>query len=169
MSKRAFVAVLILAQGLGLGAALAAPGQGQAAVQPRTRLRERIGDLYLLRLTRALELTEDQTAKLYPLLTRTERDKAELQRRLNLDMRDLRAELAKARPREETLALLTGRVREAREGTRRIEAEVEAVLDRVLTPFQKARYLVFTADFLRSVGENLERVRGPRSPLKRNP
>jgi Spy/CpxP family protein refolding chaperone len=166
MRKQALAAVLIL--GFALGAVPAAGG-GQAGTPARARVRERIGDLYLLRLTRALDLTEDQTAKLYPVLTRAEKDKAELQRRLNLDMRDLRAELAKARPEEETLARLTAGVREARDGIRRLETEVDAALDRVLTPLQKARYLVFTADFLRSVGENLERIRGLRPALKRTP
>jgi Spy/CpxP family protein refolding chaperone len=166
MRKQALAVILVL--GFGLGTVFAAGG-GQAEPPGRARLRERIGDLYLLRLTRALELTEDQTAKLYPLLTRAEKDKAELQRRLDLDMRDLRAQLAKARPKEEDLALLTSSVREAREGIRRIEADVDAALERVLTPLQKARYLVFTADFLRSVGENLERIRGLRAPLKRTP
>ena len=64
--------------------------------QARTRLRENISDLYLLRLTRALDLTEEQTAKLYPFLTRVEKEKAELQRRMGPDLRDLRGELAGA-------------------------------------------------------------------------
>lgn len=166
MRKHALAMILVL--GFGLGTVFAAGG-GQAEPQGRARLRERIGDLYLLRLTRALELTEDQTAKLYPLLVRAEKDKAELQRRLNLDMKDLRAELARERPKEEALFLLTKGVRETRLEIRRIDDGVEAALDRVLTPVQKARYLVFTVDFLRSVGENLERARGLGAPLKRSP
>lgn len=166
MRKQALAVVLML--NFGLGAAFASGGS-QDEPQGRARLRERIGDLYLLRLTRALDLTEDQAARVYPLLIRAEKDKAALQRRLNIGMSDLRAELAKARPKDEALALLTRGVREAREGIRRVDAEMEAALDGVLTPVQKARYLVFTADFLRSVGENLERVRGLRPPLKRNP
>jgi outer membrane PBP1 activator LpoA protein len=167
MKKQALAAVLILV--FLAGAALAAPRRGQAGTQARNRLLERISDLYLLRLTRALDLTEEQTAKLYPLLVRAEKDKAELQRRMGLDLRDLRAELSKEQPREETLVLLTDRIRKSREETRRIDADVDASLDRVLTPVQKARYVVFTVDFLRSVGENLERARGLRTPLKRRP
>jgi len=167
MRKHALAMMLVL--GFGLGTVFAAAGGGQAEPQGRARLRERIGDLYLLRLTRALELTGDQTAKLYPLLVRAEKDKAELQRRLNLDMKDLRAELARERPEEEALFLLTKGVRETRREIRRIDDDAEAALDRVLTPVQKARYLVFTVDFLRSVGENLERARGLRAPLKRTP
>jgi len=167
MKKQALAAVLIAA--FSLGSALAAPGRGQAGGQARNRLRERISDLYLLRLTRALDLTEEQTARLYPLLTRSERDKADLQRGMAADLRDLRAELARERPREEALLRLTARIRQARDETRRIEADIDASLDRALTPLQRARYVIFTVEFLRGLQEKLDRVRDLGPPLKRTP
>jgi Spy/CpxP family protein refolding chaperone len=166
MKRHALIGVLIL--GLAVGALAAqAGGQGQSMAQ--VRLRERIGDLYILRLTRALELTEEQTAKIYPVLVRVEKDKAGLQRQLGLDMRELRAELARPRAGEERLLELVGLIRGSRQAIRALDDEVESVLDKVLTPVQKARYLVFTVEFLRSVGENLDRARGLRAPVKRNP
>jgi Spy/CpxP family protein refolding chaperone len=162
------VAGLILCFGLGFRPAVLAARQGDP--QARWRLRERISDLYLLRLTRALDLTEDQTAKLYPLLTRVEKEKAELQRGLGLDLRDLREELARTPAGEKTLMSLVEKIRRARLAIRVKDDEVEAVLERVLTPVQRARYLVFTVDFLRTVGENLDRVRGGgRGLIKRTP
>jgi len=166
--KRTMTAVCLLFF-LAFGAASMAWGSQQGEPQNRQRLRERISDLYLLRLTRALELTEEQTARIYPLLTRAEKDKAELQRRMSAGLQALRAHLAQDRPKEETLILLTNGVREAREDIRRIEAEVDAALDDVLTPLQRARYVVFTVEFLRGTWENLERARGLRAPLKRTP
>jgi hypothetical protein len=133
------------------------------------RIRENISNLYLLRLTRALDLSEEQTAKLYPLLTRAEKEKAGIQRRMGLDLRDLRAELAKAGAGEQRILEMVARITEARSAIRRKDDEVEGVLDGVLTPVQKARYLIFTVDFLRSIGENLERARGLRGPMKRTP
>jgi Spy/CpxP family protein refolding chaperone len=130
--------------------------------QTRARLRERISDLYLIRLTAALELTEDQTAKIYPVLTRVEREKAALQRDMGRDMRDLRAELGKAAPGQAEVQALTDRIRLARRALREKDEAAEAALDLVLTPLQKGRYLLFTVDFMRRVGENLGRVRrGP--------
>jgi len=137
--------------------------------QARVRLRERISDLYLLRLTRALELTEDQTAKLYPLLTRVEKEKAALQREMGLDLGDLRAELAKTPPGDEAVLRLTDRIRQARRAIREKDDSVEAALENILSPVQRARYLVFTVDFLRTVGENLGRTRGNRPLPKRTP
>lgn len=144
-------------------------GAGQASAQQGGRLRERISELYLLRLTRALDLTEEQTAKVYPLLTRAERDKAALQREMGLDLRSLRDELARPEPRDKELLALVDRIRESRREVREKDEEVEAALDGILTPAQRARFLAFNIEFLRNVGENLGRARGLRGALKRSP
>jgi hypothetical protein len=164
--KRLILAVLGLA--LAAGPVSASPGDPQEAV-PRPRLRENLSDLYLVRLTRALDLSEAQAAKLYPVLTRAEKDKATLQGRMGDDLRDLREELAGPSVREGRVAELVTRIREARRAVRQREDEVEAVLEAQLTPVQRARYVLFTVDFMRSVGENLQRVRGQRGVLKRIP
>jgi Spy/CpxP family protein refolding chaperone len=154
---------------LTLGAWAAALGAQAGETPARAGLRQRISDLYLLRLTRALDLTEEQAAKVYPLLTRVEKEKAGLQRRMGLDLRDLRAELAKTPPGEAELPGLVDRIGETRRAIRRKDEEVEAALDRILTPVQRARYLIFNVEFLRNIGENLGRARGARAPLKRTP
>jgi Spy/CpxP family protein refolding chaperone len=156
-TTRMTVPGLVLALALNLAPAATAGQTGDPQI--RARLRERISELYLLRLTRALELTEEQTARLYPVLTRVEKDKADLQRDMGRDLRDLRAELAKPRPGEKEVLGLVDRVRRARRAIRGLDEQVEAALDEALTPVQKGRYLVFTVDFLRSVGESLGRVR----------
>jgi Spy/CpxP family protein refolding chaperone len=166
-TRHLIIAVVILGLGLGAQPALSAARQGDP--QARLRLRERLSDLYLLRLTRALDLTEEQTAKLYPLLVRVEKEKAELQRGMGLDLRDLRAELLRAPAGEKTILGLVERIRQARQAVREKDDEVEAVLERVLTPVQRARYLIFTVDFMRTVGENLDRARGGRGFVKRTP
>ena len=167
MKKCAPTAVLVLALALGTLAPLQGSLQGDP--QARMRIRENISNLYLLRLTRTLDLTEEQTAKLYPLLTRVEKEKAGIQRRMGQDLRDLRAELAKTGAGEQRVLELVARVRDARLAIRQKDDEVEGVLDGVLTPVQRARYLVFTVDFLRSIGQNLEKARGLRAPIKRTP
>jgi Spy/CpxP family protein refolding chaperone len=163
------VAACLMGAALIFGAcSLARAGQASDPAQ-RAGLRERIGELYLLRLTRVLDLTEEQTAKIYPLLTRVEKHKAEIQRRMGEDLRALRDELAKTPPDDKELLALVERIREARQAIRKSDEEAEAALDRVLTPVQKARYLVFNIEFLRNVGENLGRLRGGRPAMKRTP
>lgn len=167
--KTKHILVAGLVGGLALGGWSFALGGQAADNPPRAGLRERISDLYLLRLTRALDLTEEQTARIYPLLTRAEKDKAALQREMGLGLRDLRAELAKTPPGEESLLGLVDKIRGARRAIRQKDEEVEAALDGILSPVQRARYLVFTVEFLRNMGENLGRARGARAPLKRTP
>ena len=152
------------------GVVWSAPPRGlQGEPQVRSRLRDNISDLYLIRLTRALELTEDQTARLYPLLTRAEREKSAIQGRMGADLKDLRRELAGSPVEEGRILELVARIREARRAIRAKEDEVDAVLERSLTPVQRGRYIVFTVEFLRSVGENLQRARGQRAIIKRIP
>jgi hypothetical protein len=167
MKKCASIAGLVFL--LAFGTWLPAKGSQQRDPQYRLRLRENISNLYILRLTRALELTEEQTAKAYPLLTRVEKDKADLQRRMGQDLRDLRAELAKSQPGEEKILELAARIRAGRRTIRQKDNEVEDALDGILTPVQKGKYVVFSIDFLRGLGENLERARGQRAPIKRTP
>jgi Heavy-metal resistance len=147
----------------------APPGGQREETQPRARLRERISDLYLLRLTRALDLTEEQAAKVYPLLTKAEKVKSGLQSRMGLDLRDLRRELAGSPVEERKVLELVAGIRGARQAIRQTEDNVEAALEGILTPVQRARYLIFTVDFLRSVGENLDRARAGRGLTKRSP
>jgi Spy/CpxP family protein refolding chaperone len=163
------VAVCLMGAALMFGAwSLARPGQASDQAQ-RAGLRERIGELYLLRLTRVLDLTEQQTAKIYPLLTRSERHKAEIQRKMGQDLRALREEMDKTPPEDKELLALVNRIREARLAIRKSDEQTEAALDGILTPVQRARYLVFNIEFLRNVGENLGRIRAGRPALKRTP
>lgn len=167
MKRQALAALLVMGCALGTLAAAQAGRAGESPAQ--ARLRERIGDLYILRLTRALDLTEEQASRIYPLLVRAEKDKAALQRSLGLDMGELRALLAKSPAGEARLLELVAGIRETRRSIRAIDDEVESALEAALTPVQKARYLIFTVEFLRGVGETLERARGARTPIKRSP
>ena len=88
---------------------------------------------------------------------------------MGADLRNLRQELAGSPVNEVRILELVARIREARRAIRVKEDEVEAVLEGSLTPVQRARYVVFTVEFLRSVGENLQKARGQRAIIKRIP
>jgi len=65
-----------------LGAALPVRAQDAppAPAPDRQSVRQNLSTLRLLRLTEALELTEVQTAKIFPFLTRVEKDKLSIQK-----------------------------------------------------------------------------------------
>jgi hypothetical protein len=135
----------------------ARPLQGEP--QTRARLRDNINTLRLLRMTEALDLTEAQTAKLFPALNRIEKDKAELQRRMGVEIRDLRAALDKSPVQDADILALVRRIKEIRESVKQKDEELEALLDENLTPVQKGRYLIFLVDFAKGLGEKLNRAR----------
>jgi Spy/CpxP family protein refolding chaperone len=157
MNRRKIVAVLLFCLILGTRALAQVP-QGDAQV--KSRLRNNINTLRLLRLTEALNLTEDQTAKLFPALTRIDSAKLELQRQMGTEIQDLRVYLSKGDVRNEELLGRVKTIKELRQQIRAKDEEVDAVLDANLTPVQKAKYMLFLVDFARGLGETLNRARG---------
>jgi Spy/CpxP family protein refolding chaperone len=140
-------------------AAAAAAGPVQGAPQARAKLRDNINTLRLLRMTEALELTEAQTAKLFPALTRIDKERAELQDRIGADLRELRAAVGRSPVREADILAIVQRIREMRGSIRQKDEEFDAVLDESLTPVQKGKYVIFLVDFARGLGEKLKEAR----------
>ena len=131
----------------------------QGDPQARARLRNNINTLRLLRMTEALDLTDEQTAKLFPALTRIEKEKAEIQNRMGIEIRNLRLALKGEPVREADIMTLVNRIREMRQSIKQKDEAFDAVLDANLTPVQKGKYLIFLVDFARGLGEKLNQVR----------
>lgn len=132
------------------------PGQEPAY---RERIRENIHRLRLLRMTEALELSEEQTAKIYPAATRIEREKAALSGKIGQEIRDLREMLRGETQDKQKLADKVRLIKELRKAVLEKDQEFEAMLEGNLTEVQKAKYLLFALDFYRGLGEKLERAR----------
>ncbi len=131
----------------------------------RERIRENIHRLRLLRMTEALELTEEQTAKIYPAAARIEREKAALSMKMSKEIQDLRAMLRGETLDEQKLAVKVRSIKGLRKAILERDQEFEAMLEVNLSEVQKARYVVFALDFYRGLGEKLERAR--QVPLKK--
>lgn len=140
----------------GLAAAQSSPGWRGPN---RDRLRENLNRLRLIRMTEALDLTEEQAAKIYPVASRIEKDKAELVRQLGDEMDDLRELVEETSPKPEELASRVGAIRRLRRSLQEKDAEFEVFLDANLSEIQVAKYVVFQADFNRAMGERLNRAR----------
>ena len=146
---------------------LAAPRQGNP--QARARVRANINTLKLLRMTEVLELTEDQTVKLFPALTKIDKEKAEFQRRMGVEIFDLRAALQKEHVQDADVLARVRRIRDIRDSVKRKDDEFDAVLDANLTPVQKGKYLIFLVDFARGLGEKLNQARQGRGNISQKP
>jgi Spy/CpxP family protein refolding chaperone len=165
--KKLTVGVLSLA--LAAGSLFAAGGRGQAgpgqagpAERPSrmsSRIRENIITLKLLRMTQALDLTKEQTAVLYPVLTRLENEKYDLTRTLNEAMIELRLLVREDTPDERRLGEALATIDRTRNDIRAKDKEMDDFLKARLSVVQEAKYVLFSVEFYRGLGERLERLR----------
>ncbi len=132
----------------------------------RQRIRENIHRLRLLRMTEALGLSEAQTAVIYPAATRIENDKQLILREIGTELRRLQDLLDEGKDDEAGLLNSVARIKELRQDFFQKDREFEDLLERNLSPLQKAKYLLFSAEFYRGLTEGL---RGRRPPARGRP
>ena len=120
---------------------------------------DNISTLYLLRMVQVLDLTEEQTAKIFPMVTRVEKEKREMNRTIGLLLRELRALVRQRDATEEELSRIMGEVRDLRTQVKKREEELQEFMDENLTIHQQAKYLIFIQDFLRELREKLNKAR----------
>jgi Spy/CpxP family protein refolding chaperone len=139
---------------------LAAFAQEDPAAQaPQSRTQENLIAFKLLRMTQVLELTEEQTAKIYPAVTRLEKEKHAIMKDLNTEMRGLRDLLRGEKPEEAKILTAVDDINKMRQMVRQKDEEVEQFLRKNLTVVQYGKYTLFLVDFYRGLSESLDRAR----------
>ncbi|HRD02265.1 MAG TPA: hypothetical protein PLP57_06440 [Candidatus Saccharicenans sp.] len=133
-------------------------GQGHTSGE-RKNVRENMFILRSLRMTQALDLTEGQTAVIFPELNRAEKEKAELQAELAREIRELRQLLNNKKAEEKDFEDRVAKIVDLREKVSLRESEFEKFLLSQLTSVQKARYIIFNIDFNRGMMERMGRAR----------
>lgn len=139
----------------------AVPSKAQDRAQDSTQrnLRHNLFTLRALRMTQELELTEQQTAAIFPELNRAEKDKAELQKALASELRELRLMLKNDKSKAEDYEERVNRIKDLRRQLQEREKVFEDFLFSQLTAVQKARYIIFSLDFNRTMIERTHRMR----------
>ena len=127
--------------------------------QNRKKIRENINTLRLLRMTQVLDLTEEQAAKIFPALNRTEKEKRGINRQIGQKLKELRLILAKEKPEEQEIEKLMEDLKELRNTLKTKDEELEKIIEENLTLVQRAKYLVFLVDFSRGLREKIDRAR----------
>jgi Spy/CpxP family protein refolding chaperone len=120
---------------------------------------DNISTLYLLRMVQVLDLTEEQTAKIFPMVNRVEKDKREMNRTIGLLLRELRAVVQQQDATEEELSRIMDELKDLRTQVKNREEELQAFMEENLTIHQQAKYLIFIQDFLRDLREKLNKAR----------
>ncbi len=127
--------------------------------QNRRRARENMKTLWLLRMTRILELTEEQTAKVFPIVSRIEKEKSEIYKQIGKQVRELRLILKEEEPDQDDLKSKINKIKELRNLIKKKDEELDARMEENLTLIQRAKYLMFAANFYRDLRDNLDRAR----------
>jgi len=122
-------------------------------------VRENMFVLRTLRMTQALDLTEAQTAVIFPELNRAEKEKARLQADLAREIMELRQLINNKKVEDREFEDRVAKIAELREKIRSRESEFEKFLFTQLTSAQKARYIIFNIDFNRGMMERMGRAR----------
>ncbi len=152
------VAILVSVCGLST-AAQELSGRDDTRPPLGSRVRENIITLKLLRMTQALDLTQEQTAVIYPVLTRLEKEKYEATFKLNSRMKELGLLLEQDKPAEDKILGLMSDISSLRDLIMARDAEATVFLKGKLSVMQSAKYLLFNVEFYRGLGERLERAR----------
>ena len=127
--------------------------------QNRRRARENMRTLWLLRMTRVLELTEEQTAKVFPIVSRIEKEKNEIYQQIGKQVRELRLILREEEPDQNDLKNKINEIKELRNLIKKKDEELEARMEENLTLIQRAKYLMFAVNFYRDLRNNLDKTR----------
>jgi hypothetical protein len=128
-------------------------GRRQPAVRANVAL------LMLMRMAQALDLTEEQIAKILPVMNQKEREKQLLQDELLKKMRELRVLVENASADEQSLEEMVGTIRDLEGQLREKEVEFNTVIEASLSPLQKAKYILFAQDFYRELRDTLNDAR----------
>ena len=152
-------ALVVVAMTLFLGGLVLFAQTPDQKPSERQRVRENIHRLRLLRLTEALDLSEEQAAKVYPAASRLEKEKAGILKAIESEMGVLRGLLEEKSPDEARLSVGIAKVKELRQSLQEKDREFEDLLEQNLSPVQRAKYVLFSAEFYKRVAAGLKRAR----------
>jgi len=122
---------------------------GPPTKQQRERVRKRIDTLKMWKLTKALDLDETASAKIFPILNRYDKRKAEIHKNLREGMREMKQSLRENKTEE--LKNTLAKVEENHRALQGINDEEWAELKKVLTVEQQAKLILFRQEFDREV------------------
>jgi Spy/CpxP family protein refolding chaperone len=130
---------------------------GPPSKQQRDRVRKRIETLKMWKLTKALDLDETTSAKLFPILNKYDKRKAEIHQTLREGMREMRRSLKENRT--DQLKNILAMLEDNRRALHSINSEEWAEMKKVLTVEQQAQFILFRHQFDREVHKLIDDAR----------
>jgi hypothetical protein len=162
MKKRitGFMVFCLLATGLVFNGpvAYAQFPEDEPSSEKRERIRKRIETLRMWKLTEELDLDEDTSARLFPVLSKYDKERAKLQHTIRKDIRELRRSLGSDQDADYQ-GMLDRLEKNHKEMQSIKDAEIKE-LKTILTAKQQAQYLLFHMQFKREMRRMIDNSRG---------
>ncbi len=122
-------------------------------------IRRHIETFRMWEMTKALDLTEEQVASIFPALNRIEKERAKLNKQIGLEIRELKELLDLENPNIEQIQAKLEKIKTLKEQIQVKNEEIEKLLEDNLTVEQQAKYIIFTLRFMRDLREKMDRAR----------
>ncbi len=122
-------------------------------------VRRHIQTFRMWEMTKALDLTEEQASKIFPVLNKLEKEKAELNRRIWEEIRGLRELLKEEKPDSSLIKEKLDRIKGLKKQIQEMDNKIEKLLEDNLTIEQQAKYVLFSIRFMKDLKEKINRAR----------
>jgi Spy/CpxP family protein refolding chaperone len=124
-------------------------------------IRRHIQIFRMWEMTKALDLTEEQATKIFPVLNRIEKEKGELNREITKEIRKLRELIEEVEEELDSnqIKKKLERIKELRKQIQEKDSEIEKLLEKNLTIEQQAKYIIFSIKFMKDLREKMDRAR----------
>lgn len=113
------------------------------------KVRKRIETLRMWKLTQALDLDEKTSSQLFPVLSKYDKKRAEIEKSMREGMKELRE--AVKEKREGNLKSILDRLEQNHSAMQTLNDEERAELKKILTIEQQAKYVIFQQEFDREI------------------
>jgi len=135
----------------------------------RKEVKQLVENMYIWKLTEALDLSEEQATKIFPRLNKVRKEKKELTKEADVLMRKLKDAL-KEETAEETKTILketVAKLKDLRNAVKEKEEEKIKILEENLSVEQQAKLILFQRTFRKKLGHMVDRAREFRQKHRR--
>ena len=129
---------------------------------PRERVREKIETIRMWKLTAALNLSQEQSMRFFPLFNQWESKQRQLGRERDRLLEKLKAVLKREKPKEKEIRELLIKLEENQTDREKGQKDFWVQASEILTIRQRAEYLIFQRDFERRIREIVKDIRDHR-------
>lgn len=141
------------------------PGRyGQRSPKPGSEEMQAFESIKLWRMTQALDLSEEQAAKIFPKLHALQKERRQFRQNYRRIMQELAALVRDPRGDENQIIKKIKELDKTEKTFRELERKNEEEIKALLTPIQQAKFILFKEKFERDLRQILREMREPKSP-----